>query len=176
MRSLFMSCAISAAILISQAQAQAQAQSQPQAQAQPQTQAPREVIAVDTIELRAEQTRTFAFDEPVTKFNLSGEGVAQIVPETDRTFTVRAIAPGKVLMTAYAPDGHVVHRSNIVVAQSEGFVRIYGYRETKDFAGFYCSNIGCGRADPDKVPYTASVQQAQQKSRGDSETMKEEVR
>ncbi|WP_426442425.1 pilus assembly protein N-terminal domain-containing protein [Bradyrhizobium genosp. P] len=173
MRSLLMSCAISATIMVGQAQAQ----TQPQAQAEPQTQAPREVIAVDTIELRAEQTRTFAFDEPVTKFNLSAEGVAQIIPETDRTFTVRAVAPGKVLMTAYAPDGRVVHRSNILVAPSEGFVKIYGHRETKDFAGFYCSNSGCGRADPDKVPYTASVQQAQQKSRGDSDnTMKEEVR
>ena len=78
-------------------------------------------------------------------------------------------------MTAYAPDGHVVHRSNILVAQTEGLVRIYGNREIKDFAGFYCSNTGCGRADPDKVPYTASVQQTQ-KGRTDSDTMREQVR
>ena len=80
-------------------------------------------------------------------------------------------------MTAYAPDGRVVHRSNIIVAQTEGFVKIYGDPEIKDFVGFYCSNTGCGRADPDKVPYTASVQQqTRQRNRGDNETIKEEDR
>lgn len=159
MRSLLIGCAISAAIFAGQAQAQ--------------TQAPREVVATDTIELRAEQARTFAFDEPVTKFTLSSEGVAQIIPETDRTFTVRAVTPGRVLMTAYAPDGRVVHRSNIVVGPTEGLVKIYGHPEIKDFVGFYCSNMGCGRADPDKVPYTASVQQTQQRNRGDSDATRE---
>src|SRR5436190_21653176 len=105
MRSLLIGCAISAAILAGHAHAQA----------------PREVLATDTIELRAEQARTFAFDEPVTKFTLSSEGVAQVIPETDRTFTIRALTPGRVLMTAYAQDGRVVHRSNIVVGQTEGF-------------------------------------------------------
>jgi len=150
MHSLWIGGAICAAVFIGQARAQPQGQPQ----------APREVIAVDTIALRAEQARTFAFDEPVTKFTLSSEGVAQIIPETDRTFTVRALAPGRVLLTAYAPDGRVVHRSNIVVAQTEGFVRVYGLADAKDFLGFYCSNTGCGRVDPDRVPFTATVQQA----------------
>jgi hypothetical protein len=158
MRSLLIGCAIGVAIFAGQAQAQ--------------TQAPREIIATDTIELRAEQARTFAFDEPVTKFTLSSEGIAQIIPETDRTFTVRALAPGRVLMTAYGPDGRVVHRSNILIGPTEGLVKVYG-RPEKDFVGYYCSNMGCGRADPDKVPYTASVQQTQQRSRGDSDAPKE---
>jgi Flp pilus assembly secretin CpaC len=160
MRSLLIGCAISAALLAGHADAQA----------------PREVLATDTIELRAEQARTFAFDEPVTKFTLSSEGVAQVIPETDRTFTIRALTPGRVLMTAYAQDGRVVHRSNIVVGQTEGFVKIYGNPELKDFVGFYCSNTGCGRADPDRVPYTATVQQTRQRGRGDNESTKEDDR
>ncbi|MBR0690074.1 pilus assembly protein N-terminal domain-containing protein [Bradyrhizobium manausense] len=161
MRYLLVCCAVSAAIVAGFANAQA----------------PRELVAADTIELRAEQTRTFAFDEPVTKFTLSSEGVAQVIPETDRTFTVRALTPGRVLMTAYAPDGHVVHRSNIVVGQTEGLVKIYGLKdakdsEAKDFLGFYCSNTGCGRADPDKIP----VSQTRQRSGGNSEATKDEQR
>ena len=161
MRGLLFSCAIGALMLAGFAQVRAQA--------------PREVVATDTIELRAEQARTFAFDEPVTKFTLSSDGIAQIIPETDRTFTVRALAPGRVLMTAYAPDGRVVHRSNIVVGQTEGFVKIYGDPEIKDFVGFYCSNSGCGRADPDKVPYAVSVQQTKQRSGGDRDLDREET-
>jgi Flp pilus assembly secretin CpaC len=161
MRSLIIGCAMSAALVAGHVRAQP----------------PHEVVATDTIEMRAEQARTFAFDEPVSRFSLSSEGVAQVVPETDRTFTVRALAPGRVLMTAYAPDGRVVHRSNIIVAQTEGFVKIYGDPEIKDFVGFYCSNTGCGRADPDKVPYTASVQQqTRQRNRGENESIKEEDR
>lgn len=160
MRGLLISCAMSAAILAGHANAQA----------------PREVVANDTIELRAEQARTFAFDEPVTKFTLSSEGVAQVIPETDRTFTVRALAQGRVLMTAYAPDGRIVHRSNIVVGPSEGFVKIYGDSKGKDFVGFYCSNNGCARADPDKVPYTASVQQTRQRSKSDNDSPRDDDR
>ena len=161
MRSLLIGCAIGAAILAGRVQAQA----------------PREIVATDTIEMRAEQARTFAFDEPVTKFTLSSEGVAQVIPETDRTFTVRALTSGRVLMTAYAPDGHVVHRSNIVVGPTEGLVKVYGHPEVKDFVGFYCSSAGCGRADPDKVPVTASVQPAQQRNRGDNpDSIRDEVR
>ena len=162
MRSLLIGCAIAAAIFATSSKGQ------------PQDQAPREIVAVDTIQMRAEQARTFAFDEPVTKFTLSSEGVAQIIPETDRTFTVRALTPGRVLMTAYAPDGRVVHRSNVVVGQTEGFVKIYGYRETKDFAGYYCSNNGCGRADPDKVPYTVSATQGRQRSASDRDSPQEQ--
>lgn len=162
MRSLFLGCAIAAATIVWQAQAQSQA--------------PREVVATDTIDLRAEQARTFAFDEPVTKFTLSSEGVAQVIPETDRTFTVRALTPGRVLMTAYAPDGRVVHRSNIVVGPTEGFVKIYGDPEVKDFVGFYCSNSGCGRADPDRVPYMASVPQTRQRGKRDTDSTREDDR
>jgi len=157
MRSFLIGCALSAVILAGYAQAQV----------------PREITATDTIELRAEQARTFAFDEPVNKFNLSAEGVAQVIPETDRTFTVRGLAPGRVLMTAYAQDGHVVHRSNIVVGPTEGLIKIYGHPEIKDFLGYYCSTSGCGRADPDKVPYTASATQAPQRNKGGVDSTRE---
>ena len=57
---------------------------------------PREIVSTDTIEIRTGQARTFMFDEAVSKFSVSAEGIAQITPETDRTFTVQGLSPGQV--------------------------------------------------------------------------------
>jgi hypothetical protein len=128
---------------------------------------PREIAATDTIEIRTGQARTFIFDEAVSKFSVSAEGIAQITPETDRTFTVQGLSPGQVLVTAYSQDGKVVHRSNIVVDEAQGLVKIYGKRdeltgrEVKDFVGYLCTETGCGRADPDRVPLSESTSTAE---------------
>ncbi|MET4320354.1 pilus assembly protein N-terminal domain-containing protein [Bradyrhizobium sp. RT5a] len=142
--------------------------------------APREVIGADTIDLRSGQTRTFTFDQPVSRFSLSAEGIAEIRPETDRTFTVRALGAGQVLMTAYAQDGHVVHRSYISVADAGRLVRVYGFdmKMTKDYVGFYCTDVGCGRADPDigPKPYSTAISGTQGKGDGNSITTTREDR
>jgi hypothetical protein len=135
---------------------------------------PREIVSTDTIEIRTGQARTFMFDEAVSKFSVSAEGIAQITPETDRTFTVQGLSPGQVLMTAYAQDGKVVHRSNIVVDQAQGLVRIYGNSDAKDsdakdFIGYLCTEAGCGRADPDRVPLPDSSSTAGVRQKGNAE-------
>jgi hypothetical protein len=132
---------------------------------------PREIAATDTIEIRTGQARTFMFDEAVSKFSVSAEGIAQITPETDRTFTVQGLSPGQVLMTAYAQDGKVVHRSNIVVDQAQGLVRIYGNSDGKDFIGYLCTEVGCGRADPDRVPLPDSTSTAETRQKGNAESV-----
>ncbi|WP_024516327.1 pilus assembly protein N-terminal domain-containing protein [Bradyrhizobium sp. Tv2a-2] len=132
---------------------------------------PREIIATDIIEIRTGQARTFMFDEAVTKFSVSAEGIAQITPETDRTFTVQGLSPGQVLMTAYAQDGKVVHRSNILVDQAQGLVRIYGTSDSKDFIGYLCTDEGCGRADPDRVPLPDSTSTGESRQKGNAESI-----
>nr|WP_246251143.1 pilus assembly protein N-terminal domain-containing protein [Bradyrhizobium cajani] len=146
-------------------------------------QPPQEVIATDTIELRAQQARTFSFDQPVNKVTLSTDGVAQVTPETDRTLTIKGMAPGRTLMTAYAPDGKIIHRSNIKVEQTEGYVKIYGGRgpdgkRSADFTGYYCTTFGCGRADPDvpPVPFSTIISETQNKGDGNSVTTSREYR
>ncbi|MGY4499172.1 hypothetical protein ACVWYH_003103 [Bradyrhizobium sp. GM24.11] len=123
MRSLFFASALSAAFLVTAVHAQA----------------PQEIVATDTIDLRSDSTKTFTFDQPVARFSLSVDGVAEITPDTDRVFTVKGLKPGKTLMTAYGPDGTVVHRSNISVEQTQGFVRIFGQKKggEGDAGGFY---------------------------------------
>lgn len=159
MRILFVS-AVAAAILASAGNAES----------------PREIAAANTIELRTGQARTFMFDEAVSKFSVSAEGIAQITPETDRTFTVQGLSPGQVLMTAYSQDGKVVHRSNILVDEAQGLVRIYGKRdelghEAKDFVGYLCTEAGCGRADPDRVPLPESTSTAETRQKGNAESV-----
>ncbi|MFB6420510.1 MULTISPECIES: pilus assembly protein N-terminal domain-containing protein [Bradyrhizobium] len=121
-----------------------------------------EIVATETIELRAEQARTFTLDQPVTRFSLSVEDIAQVIPETDRVFTIRGLKAGRVLMSAYAADGQVVHRSNIIVDQTQGLVKIYR-ADAKDYVGYFCTSRSCGRADPDAkpLPYGATAENQQ---------------
>lgn len=164
MRSLLLGCAIGASLLIGSANAQ---------RAQ-------EIFATDTIELRAGQARTFSFDQPVARVSLSTEGVAQVTPETDRVLNVRGLNPGEVLMTAYGPDGKVVHRSNISVGQTQNLVKLYGMSNgdntVKDFIGYLCTDTGCGRADPDKAPLPISTSETPNKGDGSSVSTSRENR
>lgn len=129
-----------------------------------------EIVATETIELRAEQARTFTLDQPVNRFSLSIEDIAQVIPETDRVFTIRGLKAGRVMMTAYAADGQVVHRATVIVDQTQGLVKLYR-ADVKDYVGFFCTSLSCGRADPDAkpLPYGATPDgQQQQRSEGSS--------
>lgn len=143
MRSLLLGCASAAAVFIATALAQP----------------PQEIVATDTIELRSEQTKAFTFDHAVAKISLSDRGVAEVTPDNDKAFYIRGMKPGHVLMTAYAPDGSIVYRANIVVdIPPLGYVRIYGLKskneigqvfQNQDYVSYYCTSTGCSRANPD---------------------------
>ncbi|WLA80271.1 pilus assembly protein N-terminal domain-containing protein [Bradyrhizobium elkanii] len=141
-----------------------------------------EVVTIDKVEIRAEQTRTFSIDAPIGRFSLSKEGVAEVLPETDRTFTIKGLAPGEVMMTAYGTDGRVLHRANIFVGQTSGLVRIFGQskggKQVDDFIGYYCSSGGCGRADPDKIPtpFSTTISETKDKGNANSVTTSREYR
>jgi hypothetical protein len=132
-----------------------------------------EVIASDTMVLRVQQTRTFTFNSPVKEIKLADAGVAAILPESDRTFNFRGIAQGQTLMTAYGQNGNVIYRANISVQQEFGFVKIYG-SSTKDFVGYYCTELGCGRGDKDLPPPPRSTTISE--SRPDGVTISREYR
>src|SRR5262245_47102071 len=78
-------------------------------------QPPKEVVANDEIRLDLGEARTFEFGESVSNIGTVVEGIAQITPQNDRTFTFQGISPGRVLVEAYAADGHLIHRMRIVV-------------------------------------------------------------
>lgn len=164
MRSLVLGCAISAAFLISSANAQP----------------PQEIVAVDTIELKAGQARSFSFDQAVGKITTGAEGVAEVIPDTDRTFTIKGLAPGQVMMTAYAPDGKVIHRSNIAVSPNSTVIKIYGDKTTVGgYSTYYCSDPGgCSRANPEiaPLPFSTSISETRSKSDGSSEARIREYR
>ena len=75
------------------------------------------------------------------------EGIAQILPHTDRNFTLQAITPGKVLAEAFAKDGRLIHRMLIVV---EGkLVRVHRGPDAGNTTSYTCTDIGgCDPAGP----------------------------
>lgn len=141
-------------------------------------QPPQEIVATDTIDLTVGQARTFTFEGPVSKFVMSDEDTARVMPQTDRSFTIHALKPGEVLMIAYAEDGHVSHRVNVSVSDTGHLVRIYGHRKVQDYIGYSCNEVWCGRADPDvePLPFSTSISETKQKGDGNSTTMTREYR
>lgn len=121
---------------------------------------PTEIIAKDTIELQPGEARVFNFDRAIGGIALTLDGVVQVVPNSDRVFTFRALRAGTVLMTASAPDGATVYQANILVGGRT--VKMYGTeprraqqqqrsarRQGSDYVGYLCTSTGCGRANPD---------------------------
>ena len=133
MRKLLLGVAIGAAIFVGVAHAQP----------------PQEVTIPeqDTITLQPGQWRTFKFNESVKEIGTPTEGIVQITPQSDRTFTFQGIAPGDALVIARAEDGHVVH--SMVITVEGHLVKLYGYPDVKDYISYPCTKTGCGRADPD---------------------------
>ncbi|MCJ9731194.1 pilus assembly protein N-terminal domain-containing protein [Bradyrhizobium sp. PRIMUS42] len=123
------------------------------AQAQP----PEELNIDHTITMQSGETRIYQFEQVVNQIDLV-QPIAEIKPQTDRTFTIRATGAGSTILTAYNGEVKgqtVVFRARLVV---EGrLVRIYGQgtRRGSDegggYAGYLCTSTGCGRANPDFV-------------------------
>lgn len=141
---------------------------------------PREVTAIDNIELRVQETRTFRFDYSISNVTLSSKGVAEAVPGgTDRLLDVRGIGQGRTLLTIYSADGRVAYRANISVLQAGGSVRIYGQDDkSKDFTSYYCTGLGCGRANVDipPTPYSTIFSDTKNNPDGSSSTVTREFR
>jgi len=114
-------------------------------------QPPQEIIIPeqDTIVLQPGEARIFQFSESLKDIGVPGpkDSIVRITPQTDRTFVFEGVGSGETIVTARAPDGHIVLNMTVVV---EGhLVKMYGSRDTNDYVGFVCTGTGCGRADPD---------------------------
>lgn len=147
-------------------------------------QPPQEIKATDRIEMQPGEARVFQFEKSVNRLDLSSEGIVQAVPESDRVFSFRALKSGHVIMTAYAPDGALVHRS--VISVGGRLVRIYGTESRrrgrtdsgKDYVGYNCTSLACGRADPDFVdaPLATAISETRQNPDGSTTTTTQQYR
>jgi hypothetical protein len=121
-------------------------------------QAPQELNGIDTIKIYTGETRLFTFNQPVVEIRSTGENV-KISPESDRTFAFIGLTPGSSIVTALNADRQLIYRARLVVAGS--VVRIYGTstadEKKADYVGYTCTDLGCGRADPEIDRKSASV-------------------
>ena len=143
-------------------------------------QPPQEITTNEVMSLRVEQTKTFRFNQPVTRITLSAKEVAEVIPESDRIINVRGLKQGETLLTAYGSDGTALFRSHIeVVPGGPAQVRVYGQaRSGRGFVGYYCNSVSCGRPDPDvgPTPFSTTISDTQQRPDGGSQTISREYR
>lgn len=121
-------------------------------------QPPEIVEPEDQIQLGIGEARTLKFHEPFTRAGTVTENIAQILPQSDRTLTVSGMASGQTLMFVHDEKGNLIYSATISVTPSTGhLVRLYGGTRDKDtamrgldYAGYYCTELTCSRADGDK--------------------------
>lgn len=130
-----------------------------------------ELTATNTIRLHPGDSKLFELSKPYNKFHLTDDGIVQVVVDTDQRYVLRALKPGRVLMSIYGEGDRLIQRSEVVVAG--GLVRMYGTstadEKKADYVGYICSETGCGRADPevDQPETRTTVQRTRRNSRGD---------
>lgn len=112
-------------------------------------QTPQIVQTEDRIELGVGESKTLRFQRPYKSFDSAIPGVIKFLPQSDRQLTVTGTTLGTTLMFIHDDRENVIYAATVSVLPEPGhLVKIYA-RDVKDFVGFYCTDTGCGRADPD---------------------------
>jgi len=112
-------------------------------------QTPTELAPTDRVILSAGQSKVFEFKQtfgPI--FVPGGNDIAAARPLADnRTLSITGMGPGETPIFVYDSVGKEIWRATITVGQEPGrVVRFYDGR-SKDYTGYYCSEVFCGRAD-----------------------------
>ncbi len=115
------------------------------AYAQPETR-PEVVTTEDHYDLAVGQATKLAFPTIFDRVDLTSDGVIQARPLSDRVLTLQGLAPGEVIMTVFAGSKALYSATVIVGAERGHTVKFYDGR-TRDYTGFYCTDVDCGRAD-----------------------------
>lgn len=109
---------------------------------------PEEIESEGLINLTLGEAKAFTFKDPIGEIYFAPENIIKAQPQSDRQFTIAPLISGSTRMFVRSNTGKLMYNADIVVAPEPGrIVRHYGYRDIKDFIGFYCTEFGCGRAD-----------------------------
>ncbi len=113
--------------------------------AQPETR-PEIVTTEDHYDLAVGQATKLAFPTIFDRVDLTSDGVVQARPLSDRVLTLSGLSPGEVIMTVFAGSKELYSALVTVGAERGHTVKFYDGR-TRDYTGFYCTDVDCGRAD-----------------------------
>jgi hypothetical protein len=107
--------------------------------------APRVITPEDTINLAVGQSTKLEFPGVFDQVNLTSD-VVQVKPISDRVMTLQGLAEGSAIMTVMSGSKEVYSVSIVVGAELGHTVKFYDGR-SKDYTGYYCTDVNCGRAD-----------------------------
>jgi hypothetical protein len=100
----------------------------------------------ETYNLAVGQATKLSFPQSFDRVDLTTDTVVQAKPLTDKTMTLQGLAEGEVIMTVFI-GGTELYSATIIVGAERGHtVRLYDGK-SKDYLGFYCTDIACGRSD-----------------------------
>jgi hypothetical protein len=100
----------------------------------------------DSINIAVGQATKLRFPVPFDRIDLTSDTIAKANPITDQSLTLQGLSPGESLITVFSGARELWSGSVIVGAERGHTVKLYDGK-SKDFTGYYCTDVGCGRAD-----------------------------
>jgi len=100
----------------------------------------------DTLNLSVGQSEALRFKGEIANVNVASNGVVKVTPQSDHVLTFTGESIGSTVIFVYGPNGLMYSAKLVVLPDPGRVVRVYGH-DGKDYVGFHCTEIFCGRSD-----------------------------
>jgi hypothetical protein len=109
---------------------------------------PERVVFADVISIGVGRAEILQFPSSFEVVNVVTQGIVRATVRSDRVLTLYGEAEGETAVFVLGPNGRPMYSAKVIVTPEPGHVvRFYGRSETKDYHGFYCNEVSCGRVD-----------------------------
>jgi len=113
-----------------------------------------EVVPEGRISVAVNQVKSFRFDEPISRVDVTTKGTIEAAAQSDRQISIQGVAVGETQMFVSTAEGKRLYGAIVTVTSESGhIVRIYGSGKNDDvnagFSSVYCNEVACGRPDRD---------------------------
>jgi Pilus formation protein N terminal region len=102
----------------------------------------------ERLELKPGFSTLIQFNEPVRTLAIGNPDIADITPQSDRTFVLRAIRVGETNLIAINEAGRSIFRATLLVGGGEiGRLTVHSRRALHEYWTYRCSEFSCTRFD-----------------------------
>lgn len=124
---------------------------------------PEEIPIEGSHQIGVGESKSLRFSSTLKTVTVTSVGIVEATAQTDRVITVTGVMAGVTTLLVYGDDGRRIYSALISVNPDTGHVvRLYGNARsdsgggTKDYVGFYCNSVFCGRSDKDLPPASST--------------------
>lgn len=104
------------------------------------------VVPESSLSIMVGRSETLRFRSSFDSVSVSNQGIVQASARTDRVLTLVGEAEGEAIVSVRNGAEELYNVLVQITPEPGHVVRLYS-RGSSDFVGYYCNQVGCGRAD-----------------------------